>query len=55
MNFYIFKKIKNKNFINYFKHSVYIINKLKIKLFINVNILGLKGIFLNFQNFIIVF
>ena len=48
MNFYILKKIKNKNFINYFKHLIYIINKFKIKLFINVNILNLKGIFFNF-------
>ena len=48
MNFYIFKKIKDKDFISHFKHLIYIINKLKIKLFININILNLKEIFLNF-------
>ena len=48
MNFYIFGKIENKNSVSHFKRSVYIINKLKVKLFININILNLKRILFNF-------
>ena len=48
MDFYIFKKIENKNSVSYFKRPVHIINKFKTKLLININIFGLKGILLNF-------
>ena len=48
MNFYISEKIENKDFINYFKRPVYIVNKFKIKLLVNINIFNLKGILFNF-------
>ena len=48
MNFYILRKIEGKDFVSYFKRPVHIINKLKIKLLININIFSPEGILLNF-------
>ena len=51
LNFYIQnKKIDELTAITHFKQKVYVINKLKIELFINMNIIKLKTIIFNLIN-----
>ena len=49
MNLYIKNKIKSKIVIVYIKKNVHIVNNFKIKILINIDIMCLKKIIVDFQ------
>lgn len=50
LDFYLFKEFKKKWVLAYFKEKVHLINDFKINILIDINIMRLEEITLNFRN-----